>query len=612
MLAINSTQQQFFTLAGTPLNGGRLYFGSAGQNPETAPITVYWDAAGTQPAAQPIQTLNGYPSRNGAIGTLFADGDYSMTVKTKAGALIRYMPSANDVSTSLQIFGDLASTDAGKGDALVAVSQPFTGSLARTQHDKNLDTGLYAEDFRLGSDPDDTLSIQRVLNLGQTCLLRANKTYTVQNLVGVVNTGLICPGGRAIVQLAAGANKQALTIDVSNFTLKGVNFNGGDTTDFKSFPAATIGTRCGVVVGAAFGTGRNLKEVSISDCDFYGFDKAGIWGREVMSGATIFGKKSSIHNVSAYTCYYGIWYDQRYEYVCTTNSYAYECRTGFYVQGGNNSFAACQANWCYDNFMLEFGDNDAHGQAVGCSFNHAFGGHNIFAKNVANGFSFVGCSMWFGNIEIFESYGIRITNSEIANLVVNIIGGGVNNVDDNYFVVAVSTAFSGNVFTTFRRNRDTYFATTINQDVNYGDLWMVGKASSAIGVLQTNTTAAEFPLTYGVKKWMGKDLAALQVGQRAVIQKTGIVKSYVSIVFTTAAAVQVVRMKLRKFDRTATTVLEEVDAAVNCPASTTGLTIERVVEWEFEYGEQIQIQLWTSSATGFTPTAIDVRHSLVY
>jgi hypothetical protein len=71
-------------------------------------------------------------------------------------------------------------------------------------------------------------------------------------------------------------------------------------------------------------------------------------------------------------------------------------------------------------------------------------------------------------------------------------------------------------------------------------------------------------------------------------------------------------MKLRKFDRTATTVLEEVDAAVNCPASTTGLTIERVVEWEFEYGEQIQIQLWTSSATGFTPTAIDVRHSLVY
>jgi hypothetical protein len=262
--------------------------------------------------------------------------------------------------------------------------------------------------------------------------------------------------------------------------------------------------------------------------------------------------------------------------------------------------------------MLEFGDNDAHGQAVGCSFNHAFGGHNIFAKNVANGFSFVGCSMWFGNIEIFESYGIRITNSEIANLVVNIIGGGVNNVDDNYFVVAVSTAFSGNVFTTFRRNRDTYFATTINQDVNYGDLWMVGKASSAIGVLQTNTTAAEFPLTYGVKKWMGKDLAALQVGQRAVIQKTGIVKSYVSIVFTTAAAVQVVRMKLRKFDRTATTVLEEVDAAVNCPASTTGLTIERVVEWEFEYGEQIQIQLWTSSATGFTPTAIDVRHSLVY
>jgi hypothetical protein len=571
------------------------------------PVSESLTLTGAVPFDQPTDLPNGGNYRAETVENAM---DYlAMQIQQIQQTALDLTPPGGD-ATSLAL--DLASPAASKGDALVTVFQPFTGAVARTQHDKNIDTGLYAEDFRLGSDPDDTLSIQRVLNLGQTCLLRANKTYTVQNLVGVVNTGLICPGGRAIVQLAAGANKQALTIDVSNFTLKGVNFNGGDTTDFKSFPAATIGTRCGVVVGAAFGTGRNLKEVSISDCDFYGFDKAGIWGREVMSGATIFGKKSSIHNVSAYTCYYGIWYDQRYEYVCTTNSYAYECRTGFYVQGGNNSFAACQANWCYDNFMLEFGDNDGHGQAVGCSFNHAFGGHNIFAKNVANGFTFVGCSMWFGNVEILGSYGICITDSVLANLVVNINGGGVNNVDNNYFVVAVSTAFVGNCFTTFRRNRDTYFATTINQDVNYGDLWMVARASSAIGVLQTNTTAAEFPLTYGTKKWMGKDLAALQVGQRAVIQKTGIVKTYVSIVFTTAAAAQVVRMKLSKFDRTATTVLEELDSAVNCPASTTGLTIERAVEWEFEYGEQIQIQLWTSSATGFTPTAIDVRHSLVY
>jgi hypothetical protein len=598
---------QAFTNLGDLAAGYRLYTYAPAT---TTQKNAFTDQAGTIPHTYTSDGLGGQYIALDARGELpaplwLASGGYDIALKTPTGATV-WTRRAEGATA------DFASTAPGSGDALIGVMQPFTGAVARTQHDKNIDTGLYAEDFRLGSDPDDTLSIQRVLNLGQTCLLRANKTYTVQNLVGVVNTGLICPGGRAIVQLAAGANKQALTIDVSNFTLKGVNFNGGDTTDFKSFPAATIGTRCGVVVGAAFGTGRNLKEVSISDCDFYGFDKAGIWGREVMSGATIFGKKSSIHNVSAYTCYYGIWYDQRYEYVCTTNSYAYECRTGFYVQGGNNSFAACQANWCYDNFMLEFGDNDGHGQAVGCSFNHAFGGHNIFAKNVANGFTFVGCSMWFGNVEILGSYGICITDSVLANLVVNINGGGVNNVDNNYFVVAVSTAFVGNCFTTFRRNRDTYFATTINQDVNYGDLWMVARASSAIGVLQTNTTAAEFPLTYGTKKWMGKDLAALQVGQRAVIQKTGIVKTYVSIVFTTAAAAQVVRMKLRKFDRTATTVLEELDSAVNCPASTTGLTIERAVEWEFEYGEQIQIQLWTTSATGFTPTAIDVRHSMVY
>ena len=55
----------FFDTSGAPLSGGSIYFGSVGQNPETSPITVYWDYAATQPAAQPIKTINGQPARNG-------------------------------------------------------------------------------------------------------------------------------------------------------------------------------------------------------------------------------------------------------------------------------------------------------------------------------------------------------------------------------------------------------------------------------------------------------------------------------------------------------------------------------------------------------------------
>ncbi|WP_124062870.1 glycosyl hydrolase family 28-related protein [Escherichia coli] len=40
---------------------------------------------------------------------------------------------------------DLASGDEGKGDAMVGVKQPFTGSILRTQHDKNTDTTHVAD-----------------------------------------------------------------------------------------------------------------------------------------------------------------------------------------------------------------------------------------------------------------------------------------------------------------------------------------------------------------------------------------------------------------------------------------------------------------------------------
>lgn len=77
---------------GSPLDNGYLYFGVAGLNPETNPIQVYYDINFTQPAAQPLRTSNGYVMRNGSPALIYADAQFSVTVRDKSGILVIYSP----------------------------------------------------------------------------------------------------------------------------------------------------------------------------------------------------------------------------------------------------------------------------------------------------------------------------------------------------------------------------------------------------------------------------------------------------------------------------------------------------------------------------------------
>jgi len=74
---------------GNPLEDGYVYIGNSGLNPETTPVAVYWDEALTIPAAQPIRTIGGYLSQNGAVGKIFiSQNSYSITVRNKNGTLV--------------------------------------------------------------------------------------------------------------------------------------------------------------------------------------------------------------------------------------------------------------------------------------------------------------------------------------------------------------------------------------------------------------------------------------------------------------------------------------------------------------------------------------------
>jgi hypothetical protein len=89
MIEVRSPANQFFDTDGTPLDNGYIYVGISGANPETSAQTVYWDKAGTIPAAQPIRTLNGYPARDGAVSKFYTSTkNYSITIKDKRGILV--------------------------------------------------------------------------------------------------------------------------------------------------------------------------------------------------------------------------------------------------------------------------------------------------------------------------------------------------------------------------------------------------------------------------------------------------------------------------------------------------------------------------------------------
>jgi len=91
----------FFTdVDGNPLEDGYVYIGTVNLNPETNLISVYWDAALTIPASQPIRTLGGYLSNSGSPGNIFVDSEYSITVRNKNGTFIYNNPDGSLVAAA--------------------------------------------------------------------------------------------------------------------------------------------------------------------------------------------------------------------------------------------------------------------------------------------------------------------------------------------------------------------------------------------------------------------------------------------------------------------------------------------------------------------------------
>lgn len=124
-LSIQPTYPIFTETDGQPLEDGYIWIGQANLDPQVNPINVFWDAALTIPAGQPIRTLGGYPSNSGTPARLYVNSDYSIRVMNKSGSLVYSAPAATErYSGSLISFSGVNATGNGSQTSFVVGASP--------------------------------------------------------------------------------------------------------------------------------------------------------------------------------------------------------------------------------------------------------------------------------------------------------------------------------------------------------------------------------------------------------------------------------------------------------------------------------------------------------
>lgn len=90
-------------MRGRPLTGGSIYIGETGEDPETNPVNVYYDAGLVHLASQPIKTIGGFATRDGSPTLLFtAEETYSLQVNDADGATVFYVANAVEAFNQFQ------------------------------------------------------------------------------------------------------------------------------------------------------------------------------------------------------------------------------------------------------------------------------------------------------------------------------------------------------------------------------------------------------------------------------------------------------------------------------------------------------------------------------
>ena len=129
-IRISNPFPYFFDKRGLPLDGGKVYIGADGVDPELTPATVYLDKLLTIVAPQPLSVIGGLISYLGNPAEIYMGAaSYSIRARDDTGAQVFYEPSAVVENTAYQpldadltAIAALATTAYGRGVLALATT----------------------------------------------------------------------------------------------------------------------------------------------------------------------------------------------------------------------------------------------------------------------------------------------------------------------------------------------------------------------------------------------------------------------------------------------------------------------------------------------------------
>jgi len=327
MIVIENPFPLFSDNNGELLESGYIYIGEAGLNPETNPINVFWDKDLLYPAAQPIRTINGLPSRDGTATPLYtASLEYSLMVKDKNQAFVNSIP---DYSVAVPPADDsitVAMYTTAAYPVLLVDAQTAAGDKTWTGKTANQSTTPTYELEETGVTTDNKIwqliasaeqFIFRVANDAKDAfasIFTVNRTGTTVDTVDFLSTNI---KHNSVDMYAAideddMSSDSAIRVPTQQSVKAYVDASTPDTTTII-LPigawdmVASTGISLNHGLGQAFVTIRNISIIIRSDVNniYYNID-SGI-------GATIPGPQGSINNITnagvGFTRLTGGWFD---------------------------------------------------------------------------------------------------------------------------------------------------------------------------------------------------------------------------------------------------------------------------------------------------------------
>ena len=243
-------------LNGNGLSGGSVYIGVAGSDPQTFPQTVYWDAAGTIPASQPLATQSGYFVNAGNVAQIYGPTNYSIRVLDSNGVLVFYQPTvSNSLAGPLTLAANgltVGTTQlvTASGNVGVGTATPTdTLTVAGTLRMENASVAAQYAQFGVANNKlyFVTNAVSPTININTTTTLFRDladtTTYLTVSAAGVVSTGAISDAAGSVrgVPQTAIAGNFTLALTQLGYKIKLTNA-GAQTVTIPTNAAVAFGT----------------------------------------------------------------------------------------------------------------------------------------------------------------------------------------------------------------------------------------------------------------------------------------------------------------------------------------------------------------------------------